>query len=54
MSPAGVFVQPDAAASEAIWYETPKAAAPVCSLATSGYVSTPRVEKKLRKSMTGP
>src|SRR3989304_3475044 len=29
-------------------------AAPACSLVLSGYASTPRVEKKVRKSTTGP
>ena len=53
-SPAGVLVQPEAGAKAATWYDTPKAAAPACSAALSGAASTPRPEKKFRKSITGP
>src|SRR5919109_1635763 len=53
-SPAGAFDHPEAGATAATWYETPKAAAPACSAGTAGVVRTPRAEKKLRKSMTGP
>src|SRR5687768_11405961 len=53
-SPTGTFVQPEAAAKAATWYETPNAAAPACHVAFNGEASTPRVEKKLRKSIVRP
>src|SRR6266516_489166 len=51
---AGAFVQPEAGANAASWYEMPNELAPACSVAFRGEASTPRVEKKFAKSTVGP